>query len=183
MGDSSDNIPGVPGVGPKTAQKLIKQFDTIENLLQNTDQLKGKQKERVEQNRDQALMSKELVTIKCDVPLDVTPDELKAAEYNEDQLRTLFEELAEKQIVILEPHRSEESRVRAGPRQLAPGHLHVRIAALEEHQILPVGEILRMLEKPRSISLIGVVDAERQPVRARLNTQHRRRIGRRDLAN
>ena len=93
MGDSSDNIPGIPGVGEKTAQKLIKQFGTVEKLLQSTDQLKGKQKERVEENRDQALLSKELVTIKCDVPLDITPDALPAKEYDEAALKTLFEEL------------------------------------------------------------------------------------------
>ena len=93
MGDSSDNIPGIPGVGEKTAQKLVKQFGSVEKLLQSTDQLKGKQKERVEENRDQALLSKELVTIKCDVPLDITPDALPAKEYDESALKTLFEEL------------------------------------------------------------------------------------------
>ena len=64
MGDSSDNVPGIPGVGEKTAQKLIKKFGTVENLLAHTEELKGKQKERVEENREQALLSKELVTIK-----------------------------------------------------------------------------------------------------------------------
>ena len=58
MGDSSDNIPGVPGIGPKTAQKLIAQFDTVENLLEHTDELKGKQRERLEENAEQALLSK-----------------------------------------------------------------------------------------------------------------------------
>ena len=58
MGDSSDNIPGVPGIGPKTATKLIKEYGSVEDLLDNTDKLKGKQKERVEENKDQALLSK-----------------------------------------------------------------------------------------------------------------------------
>ena len=93
MGDSSDNVPGVPGVGEKTAQKLIKQFGSVEALLQNTDKLKGKQKERIEENREQAILSKQLVTIKCDVPLEVTCDELTAQDYDAKALQSLFEEL------------------------------------------------------------------------------------------
>ena len=93
MGDSSDNIPGVPGIGPKTAQKLIAKFGTVENLLANTDQLKGKQKERVEENKEQALLSKDLVTICTTVPHDVVLDELAWTEYDEGKLKTLFQEL------------------------------------------------------------------------------------------
>ena len=72
-GDTADNIPGIPGIGPKTAVKLIKQFGSVENLLENTDQLKGRQKEKVEENKNQALLSKRLVTIKCDVPVKEKP--------------------------------------------------------------------------------------------------------------
>ncbi len=93
MGDASDNIPGVPGVGEKTAQKLIAKFDSIENLLQNTDQLKGKQKEKVEQNAAQARLSKELVTIITDVPHDVELDSMAVKEFDEAKLKPLFMEL------------------------------------------------------------------------------------------
>ena len=93
MGDASDNVPGVPGVGEKTAQKLIAQFGSVENLLENTDQLKGKQKERIEENRDLALLSKSLVTIERDVPLEVTPDSLTVKERREEDLKKLFVEL------------------------------------------------------------------------------------------
>lgn len=93
MGDSSDNIPGVPGIGPKTAQKLIAKFDTVEELLKNTDQLKGKQKERVEENKEQALLSKDLVTIRRDVPHDVVLDDLAWSGYDEEKLKALFAEL------------------------------------------------------------------------------------------
>ena len=93
MGDASDNIPGVPGIGPKTAQKLIAKFDSIENLLKNTDQLKGKQKERVEENKEQALLSKELVTIRLDVPHDVALDDLKWTGYDKGKLKELFVDL------------------------------------------------------------------------------------------
>ncbi len=93
MGDSSDNIPGVPGVGPKTAQKLIAQFGSIESLLQHTDQLKGKQKERVEENADLARLSKKLVTIQLDVPHDVSLDSLQRRSFDDEKLKSLFMEL------------------------------------------------------------------------------------------
>ena len=93
MGDASDNIPGVPGIGPKTAQKLIAKFGTMESLLANTDQLKGKQKERIEENKDQAILSKELVTICLDVPHDVVLDDLKWSGFDKAKLTELFGEL------------------------------------------------------------------------------------------
>ena len=93
MGDSSDNIPGIPGVGEKTAQKLIAQFGTVENLLNNTDQLKGKQKEKVEANAEMALLSKELVTIRLDAPHDINFDDLKYDSYDDEKLKAIFEEL------------------------------------------------------------------------------------------
>ena len=70
MGDSSDNIPGCPGVGEKTAQKLVSEFGSIENLLANTDKLKGAQKKKVEENAEQIHFSKFLATIKTDVPIE-----------------------------------------------------------------------------------------------------------------
>ncbi len=93
MGDASDNIPGVPGIGPKTAQKLIAKFGTLENLLDCTDQLKGKQKERIEEFKDQARLSKQLVTIHRDVPHDVALDDLKWGGYDKEKLKALFVEL------------------------------------------------------------------------------------------
>lgn len=93
MGDSSDNVPGVPGVGEKTAQKLIGKYDSIENLLDHVDELKGKQKERIEENREQALLSKKLVTIERDVVLEVKPDDLERVDWDEAKLQALFVEL------------------------------------------------------------------------------------------
>jgi DNA polymerase-1 len=69
-GDTADNIPGVPGIGPKTAEKLLAQYDTVEGLLDHVDELKGKQKEKVSDNADQARMSKVLATIQLDVPIE-----------------------------------------------------------------------------------------------------------------
>ena len=92
MGDSADNIPGVPGIGPKTAVKLIAQFGSIEELLKNTDKLKGKQKENVENNKENALLSKDLATIIRDAPLDVSFEDLTLSPYNEEAIQKLFAE-------------------------------------------------------------------------------------------
>lgn len=93
MGDKVDNIPGIPGVGEKTAIQLVKDFDTIENLILNTDKLKGKLKEKVEQNTDKAILSKRLATIICDVPIEFDEKSLEMEEPNKDALKTLFDEL------------------------------------------------------------------------------------------
>ncbi len=93
MGDSVDNIPGIPGVGEKTAIALIKQFGSLENLIVSTDQLKGKLKEKVENNKDLAVQSKRLATIQIDVPVQTVPDGLVRKEWNKDVLRDLFAEL------------------------------------------------------------------------------------------
>ncbi|CAH2214298.1 DNA polymerase I [Tepidibacter aestuarii] len=90
MGDKSDNIPGVPGIGEKTGIKLLKEFETIENLVQNTDKLKGSVKKKMEENIDTALMSKRLATIVRDMPIDMNVDELKLENYDEQKIIKLF---------------------------------------------------------------------------------------------
>ncbi len=93
MGDTADNIPGCPGVGEKTAQKLIAQFGSIESLLEHTDQLKGAIKTKVETNREQILFSKFLATIKTDVPISLDMDGLKREEPDKEELKRIFEDL------------------------------------------------------------------------------------------
>ena len=93
MGDASDNIPGCPGVGEKTAQKLIAEFGTIENLLANTDKLKGALKTKVESNKEQIIFSKFLATIKTDVPIELDLDGLKYEVPNMSSLKQIFDEL------------------------------------------------------------------------------------------
>lgn len=93
MGDSADNFPGCPGVGEKTAAKLIEQFGTIENMLAHTDEIKGKLREKVEAAVEEIKMSKFLATIKTDVPIETNLDELKVVEPDEEELRKLFTEL------------------------------------------------------------------------------------------
>lgn len=93
MGDKSDNIPGIPNIGEKTAIKLLKDFGTIENLLQNLSQLKGKIKENIENNKELAIMSKKLVTIKRDIPIEIDFEEYRVKEFNEEKLLEIFNKL------------------------------------------------------------------------------------------
>lgn len=93
MGDSSDNIPGCPGVGEKTAVKLISEFGSIEQLLAGTDSLKGALKKKIEDNRRQIEFSKFLATIKTDVPVELNLDALLVSEPDEEKLKKIFDEL------------------------------------------------------------------------------------------
>ncbi len=93
MGDASDNIPGCPGVGEKTAAKLLKEFGSIDNLLANTHQLKGAQKTKVVENKEQILFSRYLATIKTDVPAEFIVQNYVSKPVNETELKALFDEL------------------------------------------------------------------------------------------
>ena len=90
MGDKVDNIPGIPGVGEKTAIKLLRQYETIENLLDHSHELKGKLKERVEANKEQALLSKELATINLECPVEYIPDSYLIENHVNEALQELF---------------------------------------------------------------------------------------------
>ena len=93
MGDSSDNIPGCPGVGEKTAAKLLGEFGTIENILQNTDKIKGTLKSKIEENAEQIRFSRFLATIKTDVPIDFDENNLLRKTINEPELLEIYNEL------------------------------------------------------------------------------------------
>ncbi|OPZ14391.1 MAG: DNA polymerase I [Bacteroidetes bacterium ADurb.BinA261] len=124
MGDASDNIPGCPGVGPKTADKLLTEFGSIENLLQNTKQLKGSIKEKVEENKDQILFSKFLATIKTDVPIKIDIDTLKRQQIDEAALKDIFDELEFRALTnrILNPQTNMEKQT-SKPLQPMQGNL------------------------------------------------------------
>lgn len=92
-GDVADNIPGIPGVGKKTAIKLLAEYGSIEGLYENTDKLKGKQKEKVEANKEQAFLSKRLATIITDVPIELNETELEHSEPNKEAVIEIFDEL------------------------------------------------------------------------------------------
>lgn len=99
MGDAVDNIPGLPGVGKKTAQKFIAQYGSMEGLLANTHEIKGKLREKVEAAKEQGILSKKLATIETNVPIDLDEDSLKFSGFNTNQIKELFEELEFKTIL------------------------------------------------------------------------------------
>lgn len=99
MGDSSDNIPGLPGVGEKTAKKFLAQFGSMEGLLANTDQLKGKMKEKVEANKELGLLSKKLATIMLDVPVTFDANDFTLDEPDIEKVTEIFNELEFRQLL------------------------------------------------------------------------------------
>ena len=93
QGDAADNIPGIPGIGPKTASKLLKQYGSVEGIIEHSDELKGKQKENVENFAEQGLMSKSLATIILDVDVEFNEEELTVCAPNPEKVRDVFTEL------------------------------------------------------------------------------------------
>lgn len=93
MGDSSDNIPGVAGVGEKTAVKLMAQYGSLEGLYENIDDIKGKLKEKLEKDKDTAFLSRELATIHCELDFEVNLSDFEIVPFNTEKLRTIFKEL------------------------------------------------------------------------------------------
>ncbi|MCB0665774.1 MAG: DNA polymerase I, partial [Saprospiraceae bacterium] len=93
QGDSVDNIPGIPGIGPKTAAKLLAQYDSIENLITHTEELKGKQQEQVETFAEQALLSKKLATINTQAPVRFDEKDYRLSPMDKDRLARVFKEL------------------------------------------------------------------------------------------
>lgn len=117
MGDTSDNVPGCPGVGEKTAQKLIAQFGSIDNMLEHTDELKGAMRKKVEENIEQIKFSKFLVTINTQVPIELNLDELARKEPDEDTLSKLFEELEFRSLIsrVLKKEKPAPAKVEKEP--------------------------------------------------------------------
>ena len=152
MGDSSDNIPGVPGIGEKTAIELIKEFGTMNNILSHPDKVK---KEKLRANlinfADQARLSKELATIKIDVPLDIKLDELKPKPYDLEKLRELFTELEFSKFL----------------KELTP----VKTISYEDyHLVTEAGEFNKLIERLKRAKefAVDVETTSPDPLRARL---------------
>jgi DNA polymerase-1 len=99
MGDSSDNIPGLPGVGEKTAKKFIKEYGSMENLLANTHELKGKMKENIEANKELGILSKQLATIMLDVPVDFNAEDFELNHPDTEKVTEIFQELEFRQLL------------------------------------------------------------------------------------
>ncbi len=148
MGDKVDNIPGIPGVGEKTAIQLVKDFGSIENLLNNTDKLKGKLKEKVENNKDMAIQSKRLATIILDCPVELDEDKLALKSVDKEALLNLFRELEFRriaQLVLGEDIGGNESLPAAKPAAKAASKVNTAQASLFD-----VGEEDTPLEIPEA---------------------------------
>ncbi|MBD1397292.1 DNA polymerase I [Pontibacter sp. JH31] len=124
QGDAVDNIPGIPGIGEKTAKALIQRFGSVENLIANADQLKGKQKENVVNFADQGMMSKELATIHRDVPVPFSAEALHYDGPNEEQLAELFAELEFRQLMqrVLGHSMADAPAVKTAGRKAKPSN-------------------------------------------------------------
>ncbi|GAB4278215.1 MAG: DNA polymerase I [Marinilabiliales bacterium] len=112
-GDSVDNIPGAPGIGPKTAQKLIEKYDSIENLYNHLNELKGKQKEILENNKDKVFLSKKLVTINQNVPLNFDENKTKIKSVDLQKITELFQELEFRNLLERVKNFSNENKTTA----------------------------------------------------------------------
>ena len=117
MGDAVDNIPGLPGVGDKTAKKFLKEYGSMEVLLENTHQLKGKMKERIEANKELGMLSKELAKIILDVPVTFEADSYKLTDPNIQEVQPLFDELEFRRMQETIQHIFNTSEVVAAPKE------------------------------------------------------------------
>lgn len=168
-GDTADNIPGIPGIGPKTAVKLIAQYGSIENLLEHTNELKGTQKEKVEENKHTALLSKRLVTIKCDVPVKEQPDELVIGPRNDDQLKLLFTELEFKTLIRrLFGETPTPASVAVAKVSLGQGDLFEFAAARQEKLLEPAPPFKTAKDVPHNYHLVTTA-AERNELAQKLS--------------
>lgn len=136
-GDASDNIPGCPGVGEKTAAKLIGEFSSVEGLLGNTDKLKGKLRERVEENRQQIILSKDLATIRTTLDIDLKIADLNRCEANTDELRKIYEELEFRSFLAKLPAKTETQPAPKTPEPSLGGLFD--IVPADEHPEAPLG--------------------------------------------
>lgn len=98
MGDTADNIPGIPGVGDKTARELLKQYDNVENVIANADNLKGALQRKVKEGAESAIISKKLATIWLDAPVPFVVSDLVVEPVNKEAIKTIFNELEFRQL-------------------------------------------------------------------------------------
>lgn len=114
MGDTADNIPGAPGIGPKTARKLISHYGSVENLIEKSDELKGKQKEVIKEYSEKLLFGKKLVTIETSVPIKFSGEDMLRGEPDTEKLRAIYEELEFRSMAAKLPAGSDITGIEPG---------------------------------------------------------------------
>jgi len=150
-GDTSDNIPGVPGVGEKTAAKLIQQYGSVEEVLAHTDELKGRLKENIEAAGDRLILNKDLARIVTDVPLDVEPEEAVMGDWDVDEVRRLFTSLEFRSLFdrLMEIARDVKPKVEVAELDLR------RVPAPELASLLATGPVSLVVEEEDG-TVVGV---------------------------
>ncbi|SFL23917.1 DNA polymerase I [Paenibacillus sp. 1_12] len=151
MGDTSDNIPGIPGVGEKTALKLLHEYGSVEGVLANTDQLKGKMKEKVVEHADDARMSKELATIFREVPIGTPWDELAYKGYEKQALAEMFHKLEFKSLM-------EKMDLTGGDVKLADQQPQAELVAIAIQKLEQLAELTDALDKVESLHVEVIGD-------------------------
>lgn len=165
MGDSSDNIPGCPGVGEKTAVKLLNEFGSIDTLLTRTDELKGALKKKVEENVEQIKFSRFLATIKTDVPIDFDEDSLLVEPINDEQLKLIFDELEFRTMSdakFKKPFSSLPPDEFSGHVQMKTAPTHVQMSLFDSFDAAdeaPKPEKPKAVSAPKAIAIEAVVAA------------------------
>ena len=169
MGDSVDNIPGLPGVGDKTAKKFLKQFGSMENLIENLDQVQGKLKEKIEANKDLGMLSKKLATIITDVPVQFNEKDYELSDPDMDAVSAIFEELEFRRIQEnfkrIFTHNPESNPVITSPAAPAPtagfdlfnpppGHGTTNVAETSKNNQQSVNHKYQWVDSPVGRSLL-----------------------------
>ncbi|PWJ58988.1 DNA polymerase I [Dyadobacter jejuensis] len=162
MGDAVDNIPGIPGVGEKTAQKLIQQYGSMEAILENAADIKGKLGEKIRDNKDKALLSKELATIDTKVPVPFDAEDLTVCEPNSEKIIALFDQLEFKTL---------KNRVLGGQTTL-PAPSSKQAAASKAGQLDLFGEAAPSAPAP-STAVEPIVEPQNMELRSIDSTLHR----------
>jgi DNA polymerase-1 len=150
VGDSSDNIPGVPKVGPKTAAKWLNQYDSLDNIIANADEIGGKVGESLRENLEQLELSRKLATIDCDVTLDLEPDELIQTEQDLDTLRARYTELEMNTLLRQLPGGEESTPKPVAEAMVTPPE------TIEYQTVLNLDELKRWKEKLEAAELAAV---------------------------
>ncbi len=163
MGDTADNIPGCPGIGPKTAEKLIADFGSIDGIYQNIEKLKGKQKENLIEFEDQVRLSRKLATIILDVPIEFNTKNLTRDEVNKEALIEVFEDLEFRTLI-------QRLKLREAP---APAEMNFQgtLFDMGSPEILPAGKIQDTIETVPHQYYLVETEMQRASLRAELSVQ------------
>ena len=164
MGDAVDNIPGLPGVGEKTAKKFLAEYGSMENLLANTNQLKGKIKEKIEANKAQGVLSKKLATILLDAPIELDEEVLEVQKFDAEKVQNLFEELEfrtlAKRLLNLESENTTNKATQAASSKTTTNSGQMDLFAMEEE--IPIASYQNISDQQIKYQLVSTAEQRSQ---------------------